>query len=81
MNISGNSPILPRVPAAAPAARPASGPASEAARPDGATLWDMLTPEERAYFTQAAAGPLAYRAGGSGVTPPAPTGQRLDVRA
>ena len=47
-----------------------------------ATLWDLLTPEERDYFTQLAAlGPLSYRPGGApGTDAPSPLGGRLDVQ-
>jgi hypothetical protein len=48
----------------------------------GATLWELLTTEERAYFSDPATlGALTYRAGGRGTDVLAPTGQRVDVRA
>lgn len=76
----------PPAPPIAPAvARPAPA-APRSAAADGATpapsLWDVLTPDERAFFEQLAAlGPLAYGpAGGRETGPAAPLGQRLDVR-
>jgi len=61
---------------------PAVGVPAEPAAPDGASFWEILTPEERAFFAQQAAlGPLSYRPGGAPVAGAAPTGQRLDVRA
>ena len=58
-------------------------PGTQAAAPQGeASLWDVLTPEEREFFTQQAAlGTLRYgpRRGGE-PAPSAPLGQRLDVR-
>ena len=48
----------------------------------GATLWDLLTVEERAYFADPATlGTLTYHAGGRRTDALAPTGQRVDVRA
>jgi hypothetical protein len=46
------------------------------------SLWDLLTPEERDFFTKAATmGPLTYRPGGkTNVGGVAPTGQRIDVK-
>jgi hypothetical protein len=75
-------PIQPH--AANPGGRPAptaeAGPSGAAAQPS--SLWEILTPEERAFFTQQASlGPLGYRPGGQVSRPAAPTGQRLDVRA
>lgn len=65
------TPVVSR-PAAAPA------PASRGAAP-GAGLWDLLTPEEQAFFAKANEhGPLTYgpTRGGSA----APRGGRLDVK-
>ena len=46
------------------------------------SLWDLLTPEERDFFTRAATmGPLTYRpTGKTHLGDVAPTGQRVDVR-
>jgi hypothetical protein len=54
-----------------------------AAAPQGeASLWDVLTPEEREFFTQQAAlGTLRYGPRRNSEPPQAaPRGQRLDVR-
>lgn len=58
---------------AAPAASAQTGEAS---------LWEVLTPEERDFFTQQAAlGPMRYGPRrGTDASPGAPLGQRLDVR-
>ena len=50
--------------------------------PGEGSLWDMLTEEERAFFSeQAALGSVTYRPGRSAQpAPAAPLGQRLDVR-
>jgi hypothetical protein len=67
-------------PRAAKPARP-TAPSEPAAEP--ATLWDLLTPEERSFFQQlATTGRLAYGPGGRADEPPpaVPTGQRIDVR-
>lgn len=62
-----------------PAPSAAARPAEAAAQPS--SLWEILTPEERAFFTQQASlGPLSYRPGGPAAPTAAPTGQRLDVR-
>jgi hypothetical protein len=46
----------------------------------GSSLWELLTPEEREFFSQlAASGPMTYSRTGT-TAPAAPTGQRLDVR-
>jgi len=61
-------------------AAPAGAPAQA---PQEASLWEILTEEERAFFQeQASLGPLTYKPGGSGKVPSsaAPTGQRIDVR-
>ena len=73
--------IQPHAPAGG--GRPAHHPAAAAeAAAQPSSLWQILTPEERAFFTQQAAlGPLSYRAGGAATPDAAPTGQRLDVRA
>jgi hypothetical protein len=46
------------------------------------TLWDVLTPEERAFFEErSAAGTWTYgRAGSRADAPQGPTGSRIDVR-
>lgn len=63
---------------AAGAATPAAGsaPASES------SLWELLTADERDFFTQQAAlGSITYKPSrAAAVAPQAPTGQRLDVR-
>ena len=61
---------------------PPSPTPSAAAPPGEATLWDLLTPEERDFFAQQSAlGPITYRPGGRVAgAPPAPVGQRIDVR-
>lgn len=66
----------PRVATSAPASSPAPS------APGEGSLWDMLTEEERAFFSeQAALGTVTYRPGrGGGAAPAAPLGQRLDVR-
>jgi hypothetical protein len=65
-------------PAAAP---PPAPPAPAQASPDR-TLWDVLTDEERAFFTQQAQlGTVTYRpARAAAPAPAAPMGQRIDVR-
>jgi hypothetical protein len=70
---------LPPQPAVArPAAPPLESSAPGVASP--VSLWEILTPEERAFFAeQAALGPLSYAPGAAPAL--APTGQRLDVRA
>ena len=90
MNIPASFPPMPSPidkPASArplsparPASEPASAPA--AAEPAGeAALWDVLSPDERAFFEQQAAlGPLTYGRPRTSSAPLAPTGQRLDVR-
>lgn len=66
----------PRVPVAPSTGAPAP------AEPGEGSLWDMLTEEERAFFSeQAALGSVTYRPGrGSAPAPAAPLGQRIDVR-
>jgi hypothetical protein len=90
MNVIGPRPFPPRVTGtpAAPAAPVPGAASAEAtaapARPPAAetTLWDVLSAEEREFFTQQAAlGPLTYRPDGGtrgGIAPP--TGRRIDVR-
>jgi hypothetical protein len=76
------SPISIQPHSAAGGSRPAAvpAPAAEAAA-QPSSLWEILTPEERAFFTQQASlGPLSYRPGGPAAPASAPTGQRLDVR-
>jgi len=72
--------LAPAAPAAAPAAAaPASPPA-----PPAASLWGLLTEDERAFFAQQALlGTLTYGRTASAApapTPGAPLGQRIDVR-
>jgi hypothetical protein len=94
--IGSNFPLrIPDAPAARPAGAPTGGAAparddaataaaSAPARPPvgEASLWDLLTPEERAFFTQQAAlGPLSYRPDGAArAGAPLPTGRHIDVR-
>jgi hypothetical protein len=78
-------PNLPPVPVAPETATRASSPrrGPEAAPAEPATLWEILTPEERAFFEQRTAlGPLVYGPARTAPesAPPAPTGQRIDVR-
>lgn len=64
-------------------ARDATPATPAAAAPAGETsLWEVLTPEERDFFTQQAAlGPLRYGPRRASEAPVgAPLGQRLDVR-
>ncbi len=76
---------VPALAVGAPVRRPDSQPVGAApgpAAPDGVSLWEILTPEEREFFAQQAAmGPVSYRPGGQPAPAAAPTGQRLDVRA
>lgn len=78
---------LPRPPVPADPAPPAptAPPPSPEAVPAGqdATLWDILTEEERSFFlSRTALGPLTYGPGaGHHGNPAAPVGQRIDVRA
>lgn len=83
-NIRGLTPLIPAAPP--PSSRPAA-PSTAAAPespppPPGATLWELLTREERAFFAERMAmGPVTYARGAA--TPseaPAPLGQRIDVR-
>jgi hypothetical protein len=72
-------------PASASAASAAAPSAQQAQAPQQSTLWQLLTEDERAFFTQQAAlGSATYRpsrAAAAAPTPGAPTGQRIDVRA
>lgn len=65
-----------------PPAPPSAPPDAVAAGQD-ATLWDILTEEERSFFlARTALGPLTYGRGtGHPAAPSAPVGQRIDVRA
>jgi hypothetical protein len=71
--------------AAAPASTAAAPAAQQAQAPQQSTLWQLLTEDERAFFTQQAAlGSATYRpsrAATAAPAPGAPTGQRIDVRA
>ena len=63
-----------------------AAPAPEAAPVQGASLWDMLTPEEQAFFArQDALGSLTYgrreTTGASRTPSAAPLGSRIDVKA
>ncbi len=67
-------------------AAPASASAAQQSQaPQQSTLWQLLTEDERAFFTQQAAlGSATYRpsrAAAAAPAPGAPTGQRIDVRA
>lgn len=83
--LAGVSLPKPAVPAdPAPAPSTVSSPPAPGTAPAGqdATLWDILTEEERAFFlTRTSLGPLTY---GPAATPhsnpAAPVGQRVDVR-
>ena len=98
MQIPGSlSPYVPRLDGAAPSraarsegsAAPDSaaadtGPSASASSASTPSLWDMLTPDEQAFFSrQAQMGPLTYGRGGNSSAPAtdAPVGQRVDVRA
>jgi hypothetical protein len=77
MKVTGPAVPPPRVPPPSPPST-VRGPG-----PGEPSLWSVLTPEEREFFSpQAIAGPLTYRPGGPNLPDPAaPTGRRLDVRA
>jgi hypothetical protein len=68
-------------PSRAPA--PAEAPSPAEAGGEARSLWEMLTPGEREFFTRLEAlGPLTYRPGSAKAPPStAPTGQRIDVKA
>ena len=73
---------LPGIPAAPASPRPARA-AAPAAAAQPATLWELLTPEERTFFQQLATmGQLTYTPGDrpDERNAAAPTGQRIDVR-
>lgn len=88
MNVNGPSSPLRIVPPpaprpdrpGAPAATPAGTRVAGLSAPSG--LWELLTPEERAYFEeQVALGPLTYRPGRARSDAlPAPVGRRIDVK-
>jgi hypothetical protein len=69
-------------PARTHAAEPSVVESSKDARPAESSLWELLTPEERAFFARAAElGPLTYRPGGrTSLGASLPTGQRIDLR-
>ena len=85
MAIQGPSPQSTPLITYSPRPRVANSPspaAPAAPAPGEGSLWDMLTEEERAFFSeQAALGSVTYRPGRSAQpAPAAPLGQRLDVR-
>jgi len=85
MAIQGPSPQSTPAVTYSPRPRVATSPnpaAPAATAPGEGSLWDMLTEEERAFFSeQAALGSVTYRPGRSAQpAPAAPLGQRLDVR-
>jgi len=74
--LAGATPPRPAAPAREP--REAS-----ASAPEAASLWDLLTPDERTFFQQlATVGRLTYGPGAKSddSTAAAPIGQRVDVR-
>jgi len=74
--------VPPQPGPATPRSTPPPGEPREPVATRAASLWEILTPEERAFFAeQAALGPLSYRPGTAVAPATAPTGQRLDVRA
>ena len=93
MSVQGPSPLPVRpLPApAAPAAHAANGSragsapaAANATAPAESSLWELLTDDERSFFSQQASlGVLTYGRGRTPAPAPsssAPIGQRLDVR-
>lgn len=74
--------IVPPAPAAREEAAAAQVPEAQAVKAGQSSLWELLTPEERAFFEeQMRLGPLTYsadRADSEGIRPP--TGRRIDVR-
>jgi hypothetical protein len=88
MSVQGpSSPtVRPVAPATTPVpgtvARVASAAAPRASAPPESSLWELLTEDERAFFSQQASlGALTYgRARAAAPAPAAPLGQRLDVR-
>jgi len=74
-------PATPRAATRAPGTPANAEAAAAAAPPESATLWDVLTPEEREFFQQLhTLGALNYAPNRSAATPQAPLGQRIDVR-
>ena len=73
----GHAAVRGNAPARAPSAD--AGEVASAAR---GSLWEILTSEEREFFSQSEAlGPVTYRPGRALPDgPPAPTGRRIDVR-
>jgi hypothetical protein len=92
MSVQGPSshPLRPIPPSALPAPGAARATVAAAARPAAqppaeSSLWDLLTDEERGFFSQQASlGALSYGrsrgAAPAAQTGTAPIGQRLDVR-
>jgi hypothetical protein len=92
MSIQGPSslPLRPYAPPALSGAGVARGSAASAARkpeqaPAESSLWELLTSEERSFFSQQASlGALTYGRGSSSAASTsastAPIGQRLDVK-
>ena len=89
MSIQGPAPNPVRIPFLPPAGPRAATPkhaapeSERAAGAEPASLWELLTPEERSFFQQlAATGQLTYAPGGKPDerNAAAPTGQRIDVR-
>lgn len=89
MSIQGpasNPARIPMLPAASTRVAPAPRGAREPERTttaEPASLWELLTPEERTFFQQlATVGQLTYAPGARADerTAAAPTGQRIDVR-
>jgi hypothetical protein len=89
MSIQGPSPnpsrlpILPPAGSRTPAAPRATSDPARAAATEPASLWELLTPEERTFFQQlATVGQLTYAPGKATdeANAAAPTGQRIDVR-
>lgn len=86
MSVQGPSASQPRFPELRPervaqARSQSAAPATSTASRDH-SLWDVLTDEERTFFSQQSAlGTLSYGKPRGAEAPSAPTGQRLDVRA
>lgn len=88
----GSTPFRPLAPAAGAYARAAKAAtrtatpsaASDPQAPADSSLWELLTADERTFFSQQASmGALTYgrsRAAAAASVPAAPIGQRLDVR-
>lgn len=86
MSVQGPSAVPGRFPELRPSRQSSGAAAPESKTPVTAarehSLWEVLTEEERSFFSQQAAlGTLTYGKPRSDGTPSAPTGQRLDVRA